>query len=142
MQYVCNCGLVYPLTKSREVTAPFTSFLLVPLLCYCVYKYCVHVCSVWLSLGLGPSSNFFCYIMCIQLKERGVRRYMYFQCVNLSLPPLLLVPHACLTHTNHCYLSFYPQYYAECQGVIYVVDSSDSENLAISSQTFSMLIIS
>lgn len=29
------------------------------------------------------------------------------------------------------------QYYAECQGVIYVVDSSDPENLAISSQTFS-----
>ena len=31
----------------------------------------------------------------------------------------------------------FPQYYSECHGVIYVVDSSDPENLAISAQTFS-----
>lgn len=29
------------------------------------------------------------------------------------------------------------QYYSECQGVIYVIDSCDPENLAISAQTFS-----
>ena len=32
---------------------------------------------------------------------------------------------------------FVLQYYSECHGVIYVVDSSDPENLAISAQTFS-----
>lgn len=31
------------------------------------------------------------------------------------------------------------QYYSECQGVIYVIDSCDPENLAISAQTFSEL---
>ena len=29
------------------------------------------------------------------------------------------------------------QYYSECHGVIYVIDSCDPENLAISAQTFS-----
>ena len=55
--------------------------------------------------------------------------------------------HACTYECNYSsYMyrgrmcSFILQYYAECQGVIYVVDSSDTENLAISSQTFSMLI--
>ena len=31
------------------------------------------------------------------------------------------------------------QYYSECHGVIYVIDSCDPENLAISAQTFSKL---
>ena len=34
-------------------------------------------------------------------------------------------------------IMFVLQYYSECHGVIYVVDSSDPENLAISAQTFS-----
>lgn len=36
----------------------------------------------------------------------------------------------------HC---FAYQYYSECHGVIYVVDSCDAENLTISSETFSKL---
>ncbi|XP_064404739.1 ADP-ribosylation factor-related protein 1-like [Halichondria panicea] len=37
--------------------------------------------------------------------------------------------------------SLWDKYYAECQGVIYVVDSSDPENLAMSSQTFRKVIL-
>ncbi len=36
------------------------------------------------------------------------------------------------THTHT-----HTQYYEECHGVVYVVDSCDPENLAMSSQTFS-----
>lgn len=37
------------------------------------------------------------------------------------------------------YVCILLQYYSECHGVIYVIDSCDPENLAISAQTFSKL---
>ena len=33
--------------------------------------------------------------------------------------------------------SIQPQYYSDCHGVIYVVDSCDADNLSVSSETFS-----
>lgn len=37
--------------------------------------------------------------------------------------------------------NLWDKYYSECHGVIYVVDSCDSENLAISSETFRKVIL-
>ena len=72
---------------------------------------------------------------------------MTFTYIHFSFVVIVTNPHSVdiikiviIDSLGDYFLFSFSQYYAECHGVIYVVDSSDSENLAISSQTFSTLV--
>lgn len=74
----------------------------------------------------------------------GSPTHMYCQMYDATFDWYACTVHSvfspCVSKALDMLLPYDLQYYAECHGVIYVVDSSDSENLAISSQTFSMLL--
>nr|XP_040131522.1 ADP-ribosylation factor-related protein 1 isoform X6 [Ictidomys tridecemlineatus] len=57
-------------------------------------------------------------------------------CLQLSSPSSRKHPSRSSPWGCTCYLTVAPEYYAECHGVIYVIDSTDEERLSESKQAF------
>ncbi|XP_040131520.1 ADP-ribosylation factor-related protein 1 isoform X3 [Ictidomys tridecemlineatus] len=63
-------------------------------------------------------------------------------CLQLSSPSSRKHPSRSSPWGCTCYLTVAPEYYAECHGVIYVIDSTDEERLSESKQAFEKVVAS